>query len=269
MKFAVPIKTLLLLLLTAALTACGGGGGGGPDAISPAQIRATATPATATIGINSATDITVRATQQSGAAIIDGSIVQAVVSPGSLGNIAPLSGGAQTTTQGGNATFRFQSAGQTGTATVTFTVREAGSTLSTSTSATITITGTPTGDSRLTITPVRTTLPINAFNVDPFYGSPYMTEVTFRVRTASGQPVTLEDGLTVALNPVGATGGYTTVDDAETEDVDEFMQRMQSGPVDVNAGTAAIFVHSLNFSGATTLTASFVDTETGQTVIAT
>ena len=266
MKFAAPFKTVLLLLFAAALTACGGGGGGGPDAIGPAQIRATATAGSASIGINSATDITVRVTQQSGAPVVDGSTVQAVVSPAGAGNIAALNGTQQTTTVGGNATFRFQSGPAPGTASVTFNARESGTQQTATATATITITGTPTGDSRLTIQPVRSTLPINAFNVDPFVGSPYMTEVVITARTASGQPVTLADGLQVSINPVGGTGGFTTLDDPETEDEDEFLIRLGQGPVDLMAGRATIFVHSLNFSGSTVLSTSFVDSETGQTV---
>lgn len=268
MKFAAPFKTLLLLMLAATLTACGGGGGG-PDAIAPAGINATATPTSGTIGINSATDITVRVTQQSGAPVANGSTVTAVVTPSGAGNIAASTGGNQATTTGGNATFRFQSGAQAGSATITFNATQVGSSQTATTSTTITITGTTTGDSRLTIQPGRTTLPINAFNVGPFLGSPYMTEVVFTVRTLSGQAITLIDGLTVSLNPVGSTGGFTTIDDGTTTDVDEFLNRLQSGPVDVNAGRATVFVHSLNFSGATVLTASFIDPETNQTVIST
>lgn len=269
MKFAVPFKTLLLLLCAAVITACGGGGGGGPDAFAPPTIRASATAVSSSIGINSATDITVRVTQQSGAPVVDGSTVQAVVSPSGAGNIAPSTGGSQASTAGGNATFRFQSGAQPGTATITFTAREAGSTQTATATLAITITGTATGDSRLTIVPGRSTLPINAFNVDPFYGSPYLTEVVFTVRTLSGQALTQDDLLTVALNPVGSTGGFSTIDDGDTPAVDEFLVRLQSGPVDVNAGRATIFVHSLNFSGTTVLTASFLDPETNQTVIGT
>lgn len=269
MKFVSPFKTALLLLLAATLTACGGGGGGGPDAVGPRQISASATAVSGSIGINSATDITVRVTQQGGAPVQDGSTVQAVVSPAGLGNIAGSAGGQQAATSGGNATFRFQSGGTTGTATVTFTAREAGTSQTATATTTITITGTPTGDSRLTIQPVRSTLPINAFNVAPFVGSPYLTEVVITARSTSGQLVSAADGLSVSVNPVGNTGGFSTLDDPTTEDINEFFVRLGQGPVDLVAGRATIFVHSLNFSGSTTLTASFLDPQTQQTVAGT
>jgi hypothetical protein len=266
MKFAVPFKTLLLSLGIAALSACGGGGGGGPDGILPQQIRATATAQSTSIGIDSSTDITVRATQQSGAAVADGSTVQAVVSPG-LGNIAPVNG-TSATTQGGNATFRFRSGGQTGTANITFTVRESGTQLTATASVTMTITATPTGDPRLVITPVRSTLPINAGNVPPFLGSPYMTEVTFMVRNARGELLSDDDLLQVSLNPVGNTGGFSTLDDPDTEE-NEITVRIAQGPVGVESGKGTVFVHSLNFSGTTVLTASFQDPVNNQIVSAT
>jgi hypothetical protein len=267
MKFVSPFKTLLLLMLAATLTACGGGGGSGGDGgFTPTGIRATATASSGTIGVNSATDITVRVTTPNGTPVINGTTVSAVVTPAGIGNISAPTGGLTATTVGGNATFRFQSGTQTGTATINFTASEAGTSQTATATATITITGASTGDSRLTITPVRSSLPINAFNVDPFIGSPYMTEVVINVRTLSGQAVTQEDGLVVSLSPVGSTGGYTTLDDPTTTTINEFLVRRQSGPVDINAGRATVFVHSLNFSGTTVLTASFVDPETNQTV---
>ena len=91
MKFAAHFKTLLLLLITATLTACGGGGGG-DSVFVPQGINANATAASNSIGIHSATDITVRVTQSNGATVIDGTTVQAVVSPAGIGNIAALNG---------------------------------------------------------------------------------------------------------------------------------------------------------------------------------
>ncbi len=265
MKFASPFKSVMLLLLATALTACGGGGSDGGATTAP-KINATATPTAATIGINSATDITVRVTQQSGAPVADGTPVTASVASGS-GNIASFTGGNNATTVGGNARFRFQSAATAGPATITF---NAGSgTLTTTASTTVTVAGPSTGDSRLTLQAVSTSLPINAFNADPFLGSPYMTEVVITARSVTGQLQSLENGVQVSLNPIGATGGFTTLDDPETDDENEFFIRLGQGPVDLEAGKATIFVHSLNFSGQTTLTVTYLDPETEQTVVST
>lgn len=273
MKYAGSIKASMLFLLSALLVACGGGGGSGNDSgFNPPGLQATATAGTTSIGINSSTDITVRVTQAGGAPVNDGTSVSGSVSPSGIGNLASLTGGNSAATVGGNARFRFQSGGQQGTATLTFAVQDpnvAGRTVNATLN--ITVGGTSTGDSRLTIAPTRTSLPVNIFNVLPFVGSPYMAEVTITARTASGQPINAEDGIQVSVNPVGSTGGFSTLDDPETdgEDENEFQIRLGQGPVDVVAGQATIFVHSLNFSGTTTLTVTMLDPETQQTVIAT
>jgi hypothetical protein len=264
------LKYLLLLLMAAVLTACGGGGGSDGGGFTPPQIAVTATAASPTIGINSSTDVTVRVLQANGSPVANGTQVTGSVTPGGIGNLAALTGGLVATTSGGNATFRFQSGGQPGTANLSFSVANPGAPGNTASGNTsITIGSTPTGDSRLTVEPVRTSLPVNGFNVDPFIGSPYMTEVVITARTASGQPINLPNGVQVSVNPVGATGGFTTLDDPATANVNEFFVRLGQGPVDVVAGRATIFVHSLNFSGPTTLTVTMVDPETGQTVITT
>ena len=273
MKFAASMKSLILLSLAAILTACGGGGGAGNDSgFNPPGINISATASNTSIGINSSTDVTVRMAQVSGAPIANGTLVSASVSPAGIGNISSLTTAGSTTspTSGGNATFRFQSGGQTGNATLSFSAQDPTTPGRTaSTTLVIAITGSSTGDSRLTISPVRTSLPVNAFNVAPFLGSPYLAEVTITVRTASGQAVNLPDGIQVSVNPVGATGGFSTLDDGTTTAVNEFLVRLGQGPVDVVAGRATIFVHSLNFAGATTLTVTFRDPETGQAVTTT
>ena len=270
------LKYLLVLLMAAALTACGGGGGSDGGGFTQPQVSVSATATSPTIGINSSTDVTVRVLQANGQPVADGTSVSAAVTPAGIGNLASIAGGGlNATTSGGNATYRFQSAGQTGTANLTFSVNDAGTVRSTT--LPITIGGTSTGDSRLTLQPVRTSLPVNAFNVAPFVGSPYMTEVVITARTASGQLISDEDGLSVSVNPVGNTGGFSTLDDPTTVDNpttpeienNEFLNRLGQGPVDLVAGRATIFVHSLNFAGPTTLTVTFVDPETQQTVVAT
>jgi hypothetical protein len=265
------LKYLLLLLMAAVLTACGGGGGSDGGTFTPAQIAVTATASTPTIGINSSTDITVRVLNANGSPVANGTQVTGSVNPGGIGNLAAVGGGGLVaTTSGGNAIYRFQSGGQPGTATLNFSVANPGAPGNTASGSTsISIGTTPTGDSRLTVEPVRTSLPVNAFNVAPFIGSPYMTEVVITARTASGQLINLPDGVQVSVNPVGATGGFTTLDDGTTENVNEFLNRLGQGPVDVVAGRATIFVHSLNFSGPTTITVTMQDPETGQTVVTT
>jgi hypothetical protein len=253
------IKTACLLAAVALLTACGGGGGSGNSSgFNPPGFNASASAQATSIPSGSTTDISVRITEPNGTPIRDGVVVSASVNPSSVGTIVGITAGGATQsptspTVAGNANFRF-TGDAPGTATVTFSATDPNAPARTiSTSITITVTQ---GQPRLSIQPERTTLPINAFNVDPFLGSPYMTEVTIIVRDATGNPVNLPDGVQVSVNPVGATGGFTTLDDPETTDINEFLQRMGQAPVDVVAGRATIFLHSLNFSGTTTLTVS-------------
>ena len=95
------------------------------------------------------------------------------------------------------------------------------------------------------------------------------------VKDSNGQPLNKEDGIQVSINPVGNTGGFTTLDDPSTECKPEenykgceFYIRMGQAPVDVTAGKATVFVHSLNATGHTTLTVTTVDPVSGTTIAA-
>jgi hypothetical protein len=253
-------KAASLIFLAAVLAACGGGGGSGNDSgFNPPAARATATASQTSIPAASSTDISVRITEGSGAAVRDGVVVTGSVSPASVGRVFGLTAaGALTsestaTTVGGNANFRFVGASP-GTATVTFSAQDPNTTGRIITTS-VTVNVTP-GLPRLSIEATRTTLPVNAANVPIFWGTPYMAEVTITVRDQFGNLVNKENGVTVAVNPVGQTGGYSTLDDPETEE-NEFFIRMGAGPVDVIAGKATIFLHSLNFAGTTTLTVTY------------
>lgn len=124
------------------------------------------------------------------------------------------------------------------------------------------------GQGSITIQATRTTLPNNVYNVSPFLGSPYMSELTVTVKTASGQLVNAADGLAVSVNPVGNTGGFSTLDDGTTADVNEFLVRLGQGPVDITAGKSTLFLHSFEFTGTTTLTVTATDPETRRTMTA-
>jgi hypothetical protein len=264
------IKSALMLMLVALVTACGGGGGSGNSSgFNPPGYNATATAQQTSIPSGSSTDISVRFTEPNGTPIRDGVVVSAAVSPSSVGTIVGINAGGATqgptaTTVAGNANFRF-TGDAPGTATITFSATDPNAPARTIT-ATTTITVTA-GPQRLTIQAERTTLPINAFNIAPFVGSPYMSEVTIIVRDAQGNPVNQPNGIQVSVNPVGSTGGFSTLDDPATT-INEFEQRFGQRPVDVVAGRATIFLHSLNFSGTTTLTVTHTGTD-GRTFEAT
>jgi hypothetical protein len=260
-------KTASLMFAAAMLAACGGGGGSGNDSgFNPPGAVATATAQQASIPAGSSTDISVRLTQAGGAPIRDGVVVSASVNPSSVGTIVGIGDGGVTqaataATVGGNANFRFT--GQApGTATITFSAQDpaaAGRSITASTTVTVTP-----GPSRIAMQATRTSIPINTFNIPPFFGSPYMSEVTITVRDSAGNPINQPGGVQVSINPVGPAG-FSTLDDPATSDVNEFLVIMGQGPVNVVAGKATVFVHSENQTGTSVLTATTTDPVTGQT----
>lgn len=279
MKFAAILKSLLLLTAMSLLVACGGGSSGGDSVFQPPSIRITATPSASSAMPGQAVEVQVRVTNANGSAIADGTTVNATLSPSNAGTIryAPTNGAvsesASGPTTGGVVSFRY-TAGGSGNVTLTFSTTGTAGTATTN--ATIAVSGT--GDYRLQIAATRTELPVNLYAVSPFLGSPFMSEVTVTVRSGNGQPVNKEDGIQVSINPIDNTGGFTRLDDPETECEDddvpsegcnEFLTRMGQAPVDVVAGKATLFVHSLQSTGTTTLTVTTVDDATNQTVTAT
>lgn len=276
MKFAAILKSLLLVTAVSLLAACGGGTSGGDSAFQPAQLRVTATPTATTVGPGGHLDVTVKVAFSNGNNVADGTVVSGTVSPAGSGSLQAVVGtalgGASAQTTGGLANFRFTATGTGGEANLTFSVNDSGSSASTALKITIQ----PGMDERLKLAATRTQLPVNRFEVLPFMGSPYMAEVTVTVKDGNGQPVNKVDGIQVSINPVGNTGGFTTLDDPETDcDMEdnfkgcEFYIRMGQAPVDVTAGKATIFVHSLNFTGTTTLTVTTQDDVTGQSISST
>lgn len=268
MKFAAILKSLLLLAATSVLVACGGGSSGGDSAFQPPSIKISATPTANSASPGQAIDVQVRVTNANGTAVADGTNVNASVSPGNSGSIryVPPTGGSSDSasgpTAGGTVNFRY-TAGGSGNVTLTFSTTGSAGTATTTT--TIAVSGT---DQRLQIAATRTQLPVNVWGVSPFMGSPYMSEVTVTVRDGNGEMINREDGIQVSINPVDNTGGFSTLDDPETDDINEFLVRMGQAPVDVVAGKATLFVHSLQSTGTTTLTITMLDEVTNQTVTA-
>jgi hypothetical protein len=258
-------KSASLMFLAAVLSACGGGGGSSNDSgFNPPGLRATATAQQTSIPAAASTDISVRITEVGGAPIRDGTTVSASVSPASVGTVVGVNAGGTTqgttaNTVGGNANFRFT--GQTpGTAVVSFSAQDP-SAPNRSVTASVTITVTP-GPTRISMEATRTTIPINTYNIRPFFGSPYMSEVTITVRDSAGNPVSQPGGVHVSINPVGPAG-FSTLNDPATPE-NEFEVIIAQGPVNVLAGKATVFVHSENQTGNPVLTATTQDPVTGQ-----
>jgi hypothetical protein len=119
-------------------------------------------------------------------------------------------------------------------------------------------------------------LPLNRNGVSPFFGSPFMSEVTVTWRRANGDLITGTD-VNVAINPT-AVAGFSMLDDPTTDWTgqtttpptakgNEFLTILGSGPVHVTAGHATIFVHSFNTAGTATLTITATDPSTANSTI--
>jgi hypothetical protein len=275
------LKSLPVLLAGAALAGCGGGGGPGNDsAFNPQGINVTVAPTSLSVGVASFTDITVTVTQANGQPVPDGTRVSVQVVPATIGGVAVAgvtSGGGNegpgatpqpsvsTGTVASRAVFRFTSAGAAGSGSLAISVQDPytqGRQINRT--VPVTVSG-PSTDTRLTLQATRTTLPANSLNVPIFLGSPYIAEVTVTWRRANGE---LVDGrnVSVSVNPVGQTGGFSTLDDPSTADVNEFFLRLGQGPVKVVAGRATIFFHAVNFATQSTMTVTAVDPDTNETL---
>ncbi|MBL0028801.1 MAG: hypothetical protein IPO95_06955 [Rhodanobacteraceae bacterium] len=250
-KFA---KAVGAWIATLALASCGGGGGSGNDGgFTAPGLRVSVTPAQSQTTPFSLVDVPVRVTSANGAPVTDGTQVTLQVSSGSLGLVSSLQrvgAGAvigeriTATTSGGNALFRFHSRA-VGSATLTATATNTASgSAQISASATISIAAGASTDPRLKMTPTTTTLPANAFAVSPFYGSPYIADVTLEWRRLDGSLVNDGSTLGVSATPfIDTVNGYSTPNDGSTAG-DEFTTILNTGSVKITGGRATIFVHS-------------------------
>ncbi len=104
----------------------------------------------------------------------------------------------------------------------------------------------------------RVSLPVNSALVEPFIGSPYMLEVTARIKDGNGNPMTDDNAVSLAISPV-EVAAISTLDNPETEDVNEFTQLMGSVSTGVSAGVSTFFVHAMNRTGTATVSVSVRD----------
>lgn len=269
-KFAKAVGAWIAAL---ALASCGGGGGSGNDGgFTAPGLRVSITPTQTQTTPFSLVDVPVRVTSANGVAVTDGTQVTVQVSSGSIGLVSSLqrvgSGSVigeriTATTSGGTALFRFHSRA-VGSVNLTATATDgAAGSAQVSASSTISVVAGASTDPRLKMTPTATNLPANAFAVSPFYGSPYIADVTLEWRRLDGSLVSDGSTLGVSATPfIDTVNGYSTPDDGSTT-ANEFTQILNTGSVKITGGRATIFVHSAqrlsNF--AVTITGQDPDTQ--------
>ncbi|MEN1727489.1 MAG: hypothetical protein AAGJ52_03525 [Pseudomonadota bacterium] len=273
------IQFLGVFAVTLILAACGGGssnnsfGGGGTASLS-------VTTASGSVTVNPqnfspdpdgpfTTQITVFFRDASGQPVSDGATVTLTSSSAARGLVSPIDQPNQTGasasigTTGGQAQFWFTAAGQTGTVTLTASAANpSGGSGITATAQINVVPGSDTED-RLTITGA-SSMPTNDRGVPIFLGSPFINELTIRYIGPNGEAGIPVDGqVGVGIAPV-SRGAFSTLDDPETTDINEFLTLIGNGPVDMAAGVATIFVHSFDEPGPVTVTVTAVDANSGE-----
>lgn len=272
----------VLMLASIALASCGGGGSGSNSAFggsSAFNISITASPASITT--NSFTTLTVSVKNPGGANAPDGTSVSASLSPATIGSLSGSAASGSTATNtvtGGMTTFLFNSSNQTGTARITVTAS--------SSSASINVAVNPgsTQDPRLQLSPTAVSLPMNPYagsaQTFPFpsnyIGSPWISEVTVTWRHSNGQLVAGTTKVNVSIDPV-SIASFSTLDDPATpwsgqsktpptNEGNEFLTLLGSGPVNVTGGNGVVFVHANDTPGTAVLSVVAIDPDTGQTI---
>ncbi len=279
MRFKQLAFSVTLIGAALGLTACGGGGGGG--AAEPrAPIRVTITADATSLlsnkgevfyepGSSFATNLNIQVRQSNGQAVGNGTIVAVSVSSSANGRLSTTDDLATQTTQlqvpttAGDGQVVFHTAEGTGNTTITASVTDPGSNQTISSTVSLSIAEGPDGVNRITLTPNRLAIPARPPGVPIFFDSPYIAEVGIVFREADGTVGAPDEGVvSIGISPL-ALGAFSTLDDPETEDINEFFVLLGNGPVDL-AATGVVFVHSFDSPGVVTVTASAQDRITGQ-----
>lgn len=258
----------IIVAASAILAACGGSSSGSFDNGGTANMSITAE--SSEVATNSTIQVTVRFRAADGTAVSDGTEVTLNSSNTNRGAVAavddPQAAGASATatTSGGMANFWFTARNNTGTVTLTASGANPSGSGTVSASITINVIEDPDAVTRLEVSGSQS-MPANSEGVEIFLGSPFINELTVRYRNADGSAGSVTDGqVSVAVSPV-TRGAYSTLDDPETDDVNEFFVLMGSGPVNMTAGVATVFVHSFDQPGPLTVSVSAQDATTGDT----
>ena len=271
-RWALPITILALL------SACGGSssGGFGSGGTPTVTIQASTTSVPANPGgfqpdpdSEFTVPVNVRVRLANGTAPADGTTVTLSSTNSSVGVVSstgdPLAAGATASngTSGGTATFWFTSGPQDGTVTlrasVTLVINDTGNQ---SFSDTLQFTVTPNDDGGRLSIEGSSTMPANNAGVPIFRGSPYINELTVNYVGPDGTAGEVVDGqVAVSIAPTDIAA-LSTLDDPETDMVNEFLVLIGGGPVNMSAGTTTLFVHSTDTPGTVTVTVSATDAVT-------
>ncbi len=276
---------ITLLGLLAGLTGCGGGGGGGA-AERPVPVSITIEIQDPTLltnggeityeaGTDFATNVTITVRNSDGSVVVNGTSVALSVSSSALGLLSSTTDlftqddNINLATSSGIAQAVFHTRGLTGTVQLTASVLDQNANQNVSRSASIDIAQGPPPVRRITLTATKASVPARPPSVPVFFDSPYMAEINIEYRERDGtlgSPAGGEVG--VAINPV-SLAAFSTLDDPDTEDVDEFFVLLGNGPVELAGGQGKVFVHPFDTAGSVTISVSGQDNTTNQVFDAT
>ena len=288
-------KILAIGFAAVVLASCGGGGsssGGAATPPSPGTVTFNITGGATTLPSNRGgfppenrspywVQLNVRVARANGSPVRDGTVVNirsdnvrsvalSVLDDPTTADInefSQLFGTVFEETTAGTATFFLHSGDTAGTALIQASAVDPESPTNTIVgNLQFVVTEGPAPFQRLTIEPLRTTLPPNTFNVAPFIGSPFVSEVTVSFRSITGQLVNA--GIAnVSINPVNSAG-FSTLNDPTTPE-NEFLAIRGAGQVNFTAGRVTLFIHSFENPGTATLTVTAIDPVTGANLVAT
>lgn len=281
LKKGLAMKTarwIVACLAVGTLVACGGGSSGSFDggrearlSVAPLASSVEANPSNLAPNPNApfTVQVNVNLTLANGGAPADGTTISLASSNASRGLISSTATPAVTgtsataTTSGGRASFWFTAGAQTGPVTLTASAANPSGVGNLSATASIEVVPASAPANRLRIQGSNT-MPTNRAGVPIFLGSPYINELTVRYTGPDGNAGEVEGGqVAVAVSPVNR-GAFSTLDDPETEDVNEFLVLIGSGPVNMTAGVTTLFIHSFDRPGPLTVSVTAQDAGTGE-----
>jgi hypothetical protein len=271
-------KALTLLAIPVLLVSCGGGGGGGAaDAtvafnmtitVDLANLLSNEGEVTFEPGTQFASGFSVRLSRNDGSAV-PATAVSVSVNNASLALLSTVadpntqSGSLELTTSAGIVNGIIHTRDLTGTVQLVASAFDVTAGTTVTRTAVINIAQGPEPIQRVTIESTRTSLPANRFNFPILIpGSPYIATVTLRFRNADGVLISPQNGtFGVSISPV-TLAAFSTLDDPETEEINETLVLIGNGPVSVAGGEGTIFVHAFDTPGTVRLSVTAQDPNT-------
>ncbi|WP_395374942.1 hypothetical protein [Marinicella sp. W31] len=182
-----------------------------------------------------------------------------------------LFGSIGTAAAGGLGTFFIHGGDQSGQITLTASAVNPDNGRTSSSSVPFTIVDGPEPFDRLSVELVRNSLPVNSQNIGPedAIDTLLQTEANIVFRDPLGNLFGPGDGdppsVGVTISPV-LTASFSTLDNGETDDVNEIFVLLGQGPVNMTGGRGKVFIWSGTQAGTATLGVNAFDPFTGDTI---